>query len=138
MDKETLEAEQFAHPKVQTKCAAQERLCGRGHLLQPSSPPSPTRLSAALVSGAAWRRRSRPQGESLESAALVRGAVAWSRPQEEDRDSIYQVTCYRSSHLPRAYIKLRSPRWSYVEENAKKAWLGRRQGGSKTALHCQG
>jgi len=59
LDKETLEAEQFAHPKVQTKCAAQERLCGRGHLLQPSSPPSPSRLSAALV----------------------RGAVTWSRPQ---------------------------------------------------------
>ena len=35
LDKETLEAEQFAHPKVQTKCAAQERLCGRGHLLLP-------------------------------------------------------------------------------------------------------
>ena len=46
----------------------------------------------------------------------------WGTETGADRDwrrqrLQYQVTCYRSYNSPRAYIKLRSPRWSGVEEN---------------------
>ena len=143
------------------------------HLKQSKVCPS---KSANKVRRSRKALRPRPLASTLFStfankiATLVRGAVAWSRPQgggtwrrqrlaqtetgaqrlaqtgtetgaqrlAQTETPKYQVTCYRSSHLPRAYIKLRSPRWSGVEEETKKAWLRRRQGGSKTALHCQG
>ena len=50
-----------------------------------------------------------------------------------------QVTCYRSSHLLRAYMKLRSPRWSCVEENTMKALLnGAKQNQGTDPMHHTG
>ena len=72
LDKETFEVLQsLPNQKCKLKCAAQERLCGRSHLLQPPPPLPTSRLSAMLVQGlVAWSRGPgrRVEGVSGDSA----------------------------------------------------------------------
>ena len=148
MDNETLEAEQFAHPKVQTKCAAQERLCGRGHLLQPSSPPSPSRLSAALVRGAVtwsrpqgggtWRRQRLAQTETGAQRLAQTGTETGAQRLAQTETGAISGDLLSFLNLAKSVYKAAIAQVEWCGGEPMKAWLGRRQGGSKTALHCQG